>query len=597
MSLHFIDFEVFKYDWLCVIASPTYKTETVIVNDRSKLIEYYNAHKNEIFIGYNIRDYDSYIFKGILAGFNPYEINEHIITKGLKGYQFSNVFREYPLITYDLLQLNTSLKQLEAMQGHNVYESEVDFRLDRKLTQAELDETISYCRNDVQETMDLFLQLKADFDVQMELINEFKLPLSYISKTQTQLTAEILQAQRTDCKDEFNLNFPDYLSHIKKYKHIVDWFRQFKTTREFSDEEKKKIYAQKLKIDVAGVPHTFAWGGLHGALLKYYGEGYYLHIDVSQYYPSLTCGHNYFSRATSEEGKKRYDMMRRESIRLKKFPELAKKRNGYKLCNNKAYGAMKDKYNALYDPLMANNICVTGQLALLLLIEMLEPHCRLIQSNTDGLIVKLHSLDDYELIDDICYEWEQMTGVKLAFDPIIKKIYQKDVNNYLFVNEDNEIEAKGAYVKKLSPLDNDLPIVNKALREYMINGTPVEETINKCDELIEFQKIVKLSGKYDYVQHNSRRYTNKCYRVFASTSDSDGIIYKVKVGAEKVPSYNGWGAVAVSTGRDKKDKFANTPEQCFLENGDIRGVKIPEYLNRQWYINLAHERLRQFGGN
>ena len=32
---------------------------------------------------------------------------------------------------------------------------------------------------------------------------------------------------------------------------------------------------------------------------------------------------------------------------------------------------MKDKYNALYDPLMANNICVTGQLALLLLIEML----------------------------------------------------------------------------------------------------------------------------------------------------------------------------------------------------------------------------------
>ena len=575
--LHFIDFETYKYDWLCVIANPITQTVTEVVNNPDQLRKYYERFKNEIFVGYNIRDYDSWIFKGILAGFNPYEINEHIITKGLKGYQFSNTLRDYPLITYDLLQLNTSLKQLEAMQGHNVYETEVDFRLDRKLTEAEISETLKYCRNDVQETMDLFSQLKGDFDVQLELIREFKLPLSSVSKTQTQLTAEILQAQRVDYKDEFNLNFPEYLSRIHKYKHIVDWFKKFKSTQEFSDETKKLLYSQKLNIDVAGVPHTFAWGGLHGALLKYYGTGYYLHIDVSQYYPSLMVGHNYFSRAVTDEGKKRYDMMRKESIRLKAFPELKKKRNGYKLVNNKTYGGMKDKYNALYDPLMANNICVTGQLALLLLIEMLEPHCQLIQSNTDGLIVKLKSLEDYEIIDDVCWEWEQLTGVRLAFDPIIRKIYQKDVNNYLFVNEDGDVEAKGAYVKSLSPLDYDLPIVNKAMREYMINGTPVETTVNAAEELREFQKIVKLSGKYDYVLHNGRKYRNKCYRVFASKNSRDGIIYKCRNG--------------------KSDKFANTPEQCFLENGDIRGVSVPAQLDRQYYIELAHERLRQFGGN
>ena len=570
-----IDFEVTKYDWLCVIANPITQTETVIANNPYKLTKYYEAHKNEIFVGYNIRNYDAYIFKGILAGFNPYEINEHIITKGLKGYQFSNTLREYPLITYDLLQLDTSLKQLEAMQGHNVYESEIDFRIDRKLTAQELAEMIKYCRNDVQETMDLFLELKSDFDVQMELINEFKLPFSSISKTQTQLTAEILEAERIDTKDEFNLNFPPYLEKIHKYKQIVDWFKGFKTTRDYDDAEKKVIYSQKLKWVVAGVPHTFAWGGLHGAKPKYYGEGYYLHIDVSQYYPSLMVGHNYFSRAVSDEGKKRYDMMRRESIRLKAFPELKKKRNGYKLVNNKTYGGMKDKYNALYDPLNANNICVTGQLALLLLIEMIEPHCELIQSNTDGLIVKLHNLDDYEVIDNICYEWECMTGVKLAFDPIITKIYQRDVNNYLFINEFGKVEAKGGEVKELSNLDNDLPIVNKALREYMINGTPVETTINNCDDLIDFQKIVKLSGKYDWVELNGKKYTNKCYRVFASTSESDGIIYKCKTGG-------------------KRDKFANTPERCFLENGDIRGMRVPDKLDRQYYVELANTRMRRF---
>ena len=591
MSLHFIDFEVFKYDWLCVIANPISKTETVIVNNPDQLRDYYEKFKNEIFIGYNIRDYDSYIFKAILADFNPYEVNEWIITKGLKGYQFSNVFREYPLITYDLLQLNTSLKQLEAMQGHNVYESEVDFRLNRKLTKKELEETVSYCRNDVEETINLFTQLKGDFDVQLELINEFKLPISYMGKTQSQLVAEIMQAQRVDCKDEFNLNFPPYLKRIKKYKEVVLWYRSFKTDRDFTDEEKKELYSKKLSVEVAGVKHDFGWGGLHGARPKYYGEGYYLHIDVSQYYPSLTVGHNYFSRATSEEGKKRYDMMRKESIRLKKFPELKTKRAGYKLCNNKAYGCMKDKYNALYDPLMANNICVTGQLALLLLIEMLEEHCRLIQSNTDGLIVKLHDINDYELIDDICWEWEHLTNVTLAFDPIITKIYQKDVNNYLFINEDGEIEAKGAYVKSLSPLDYDLPIVNKAMREYMINGTSVEETINNATDLIDFQKIVKLSGKYNYVYHNDKKYTNKCYRVFASKSERDGIIYKVKLRTKTIDG----GLTVPDT--PKMDKFANTPESCFLENGDIRGEKVPAKLNKDWYIELAHERLRQFGGN
>ena len=559
------------------MAEPLTKKETVIVDDPDKLMSFYESHKDSIYVTYNGREYDQWIFKGILAGFNPYDVNEWIITKGLKGYQFSNVFKEYPLITYDLLQLNTSLKQLEAMQGHNVYESEVDFRLDRKLTKKELDETIKYCRNDVEETINLFTQLKGDFDVQLELINEFKLPISYMGKTQSQLVAEIMQAQRVDCKDEFDLNFPKYLDKIVKYKEVVDWYRQFKTTKEFTDEEKKEIYSKKLSVEVAGVKHDFAWGGLHGARPKYYGEGYYLHIDVSQYYPSLTVGHNYFSRATSEDGKKRYDMMRRESIRLKKFPELKTKRAGYKLCNNKAYGCMKDKYNALYDPLMANNICVTGQLALLLLIEMLEPHCQLIQSNTDGLIVKLHSLDDYELIYDIFWEWEKMTNVKLAFDPIITKIYQKDVNNYLFINEDGEIEAKGAYVKNLSPLDNDLPIVNKAMREYMINGTPVEETINNSSDLIDFQKIVKLSSKYAHVEWEGKQFNNKCYRVFATTHRGYGSICKVK------PT------------KGNGEKFANTPQYCYMVNGDIRGMKVFNHLDRQWYIDVTKERLNQFG--
>lgn len=576
--LNFYDFEVFKEDWLVVIINPYEKSEVVIINDKEKLQEYYDAHKNQIWVGYNNNHYDQYILKAILCGFNPKEVNDFIIKEDKKGWQFSSLFRKFQMYNFDVMQRNDGgLKSLEGFMGSNIKETSIPFDIDRKLTESEIEETIKYCRHDVEQTIEVFLQRKDDLDVQLELIKEFNLPLSFVTKTQTQLTAEILEAKSVRFGDDFNINFPEYLNRIKKYKYIVDWFKKFKTDKILSDDQKKEIYGQNLETEVAGVPHVFAWGGLHGALPKYFGKGYFLHIDVSQYYPSLMTGHNYFSRAASDEGKRRYEMMRKESIRLKAFPELKKKRTGYKTCNNKAYGAMKDKYNKLFDPLNANNICVTGQLALLLLIEMLEPHCKLIQSNTDGLIVKLYSIDDYELIDDICWEWEQLTHVKLAFDPIITRIYQKDVNNYLFVNEDGEIESKGAYVKSLSPLDFDLPIVNKAIVDYLIYDIPIEKTINECDALIMFQKIVKLSGKFKHVVHNGKIFTEKCFRVFASTRDSDSYIGKQKEGNNTI------------------EKFANTPEHCFIVNDDVKKATVGWRLDKEWYISMAKSRLKQFG--
>lgn len=576
--LNFYDFEVFKEDWLVVIINPYEKSEVVIINDKEKLQEYYDAHKNQIWVGYNNNHYDQYILKAILCGFNPKEVNDFIIKEDKKGWQFSSLFRKFQMYNFDVMQRNDGgLKSLEGFMGSNIKETSIPFDIDRKLTESEIEETIKYCRHDVEQTIEVFLQRKDDLDVQLELIKEFNLPLSFVTKTQTQLTAEILEAKSVRFGDDFNINFPEYLNRIKKYKYVVDWFKKFKTDKILSDDQKKEIYKQNLETEVAGVPHVFAWGGLHGALPKYFGEGYFLHIDVSQYYPSLMTGHNYFSRAASDEGKRRYEMMRKESIRLKAFPELKKKRTGYKTCNNKAYGAMKDKYNKLFDPLNANNICITGQLALLLLIEMLEPHCKLIQSNTDGLIVKLYSIDDYELIDDICWEWEQLTHVKLAFDPIITRIYQKDVNNYLFVNEDGEIESKGAYVKSLSPLDFDLPIVNKAIVDYLIYDIPIEKTINECDALIMFQKIVKLSGKFKHVVHNGKIFTEKCFRVFASTRDSDSYIGKQKEGNNTI------------------EKFANTPEHCFIVNDDVKKATVGWRLDKEWYISMAKSRLKQFG--
>ena len=142
--------------------------------------------------------------------------------------------------------------------------------------------------------------------------------------------------------------------------------------------------------------------------------------------------------------------------------------------------------------------------------------------------------------------------------------------------EDGKVKSKGAYVKKLSALDYDLPIVNKAVKDYLIEGTPIDETILSCTDLKEFQKIVKVSSKFRFASHNGEQLDGKVFRVFASRSLNDGTIYKHKVGYTT--------------------KVGNTPEKCFVMNEDINGVEVPRKLNKNWYIEIAKKRVADFMG-
>ena len=203
----------------------------------------------------------------------------------------------------------------------------------------------------------------------------------------------------------------------------------------------------------------------------------------------------------------------------------------------------------------------------------------MIQSNTDGLIIQIPDSDEaFAAVDDICFEWEQRTGMQLGFNTITE-IWQKDVNNYLFRFEDGKIERKGAWLKELNNLDNDLPIVNEALVKFMTDGVPVEKTIMECDHLKEFQKIVKVSNKFLCGWHNGQNLAEKTFRVFASVDSNDTFIGKVKIkkGAEAV------------------EKFANTPDHCFIWNDAVNMVTVPAKLDKKYYVDIAKARLKAFG--
>lgn len=567
--LNFYDFEVFSKDWLVVIINLYEKTETVIVNDKKQLEEYYEAHKNEIWVGYNNNHYDQYIMKAILCDFDPKEVNDFIITEGKHGWQFSSLFRKIQMYNYDVMYRNDrGLKSLEGFMGNNIKETSVPFDIDRKLTAGEIAETIKYCQHDVEQTVEVFFSRKSDFDAQMGLIKMFNLSLSNISRTKAQLSAIILEANRQCHDDEFDISFPPTM-RIKKYTEVVDWYK----------DVNNRNYSKSLTTTVARVETLFGWGGIHSARPKYYGEGYFINMDVASLYPSLMIKYNLLSR-NIKDPQKYIDIYHN---RLKYKAEKNPLQLPLKTLLNSTYGCFKDKNNALYDPLMANNICIFGQLLLLDLMEKLEPYAEIIQSNTDGILIKMPDTSRttnvdtwFNIIDDVVYEWEQRTGLKMEFDEY-QKVFQKDVNNYIVVTSDGKYKSKGSYVKKQNNLDYDLPIVNKAMIDYMTKGVSIEQTINGCDQLIMFQKIVKMSGKFKHVIHNGKILDEKCFRVFASLDESDSYIGKQKANGKTV------------------EKFANTPEHCFIINDNVKESNVPKKLDKQWYINLTKERLKQFG--
>lgn len=366
MNILFYDFEVFSQDWLVVLINHETKEKTIIVNDKNKLQEFYNNHKDNIWVGFNSRNYDQFILKGILSDLDPYFVNNEIIVNNKNGYQVVKNSEQYPLNNFDISNMFRSLKELEGFMGSMIKESSIPFNIDRKLTEEEIQETIKYCTHDVEQTIEVFNNKKEEFDSQLSLIEAFNLPMNMFNKTKAQLSAHILGAVRNESRgDEFDITLPDTLRISEKYQYVVDWYKN----------PENRDYKKSLVTHIANVEHVFAWGGIHGAIPNYTDEGIILCCDVASLYPSIMIEYGFLSRNVSNPSK--YKEIRDTRLKLK--AEKNPMQLPYKIVLNSTYGASKDKHNDLYDPLMANNVCVGGQLLLLDLIDKIEPYCKLIQ--------------------------------------------------------------------------------------------------------------------------------------------------------------------------------------------------------------------------
>src|SRR5690606_24379292 len=193
------------------------------------------------------------------------------------------------------------------------------------------------------------------------------------------LAAEVLKAKPSTDKDRLKVTYDKRLPKHELPKPVLDFYENIQS-RYQQGENFEDLEKEKFSFNLAGIEHQYGFGGLHAAKENYKGEGNYMQIDISSYYPSLIINNNFIT--SIDEFKKIYD------TRMKLKASGDSKQGVYKLLLNSTYGAMKSKYNKLYNPQMANNIVVNGQLIITHLICLLENFAELIQTNTDGIIVR-----------------------------------------------------------------------------------------------------------------------------------------------------------------------------------------------------------------
>lgn len=587
MRLITYDCEVFAYDWLVTLKDKETGIYTCIWNDNEALKM--ALSDDCIYVGFNSKHYDQYIIKAIAADLTPQEVkqvNDYIIAGG-QGWQCPQLadyyFRFNNVDIRDDTQQGLSLKAIEGHLGMSVKESSVPFDIDRPLTPEEKAETEFYCKHDV-DTAERLIDIRKDY-----LKNKINLgrlagldEVKAMGMTNAKLTAAMLKATKKPHDDERKYVYPD---NLRKEYIPSEVFAFFDRMYDFSIPD-SELFKGKFNLNIGECPVTLGYGGIHGAIPNFFWEetedrGIW-NEDVGSYYPHLCTINGYTSRNIPSPQIYEDILERRMKAKAAGDKHTA---NALKLVCNTTYGCLLNQYNDLYDPLMGRSVCISGQLYLLELAE----HCyqeikglRIVQLNTDGIMVECDK-KDYDTLTAICAEWQSRTGFDLEEDTVVK-IAQKDVNNYVEVQPGGKAKAKGGYlVKGIAPagafnINNSCVIVATALKEFFVNGTPAEDTINGCDDIFQFQIIAKAGAKYKETYHvvdGVKEPVQKVNRVYATADERYGKIYKVK------------------SEDDSTAKIEMLPEHCIIDNDNQLSISD---VDKSFYIDMARKRVNDFMG-
>lgn len=589
-DLLFYDIEVFAFDSLVVFMDITGREEAHFWNNRDRQrVEDPSGFDgirgvitDRILVGYNNYSYDDHILTAML---NPARnmshilkaINNTIIASGKFDYKVDPLIRS--LDTMQQIDVShPSLKQIEGNMGMSIVESSIPFDIDRPLTDEERWETLEYCRHDVRATIEVYKQRERSyFDVKeglLKMLPEGSSENAYRWNTTT-LSANVLLGDG-ECSKWIRHEVPEkYWRNVEGIpSEVWDMWEACTTQEGVLGKGKSKT------VKLYGCNFVFGMGGLHGAPSKPGRYHRVKHKDVASMYPSSIVHLNALGPATGK-----YDEMRRQRVAIKHSDPV--RAGALKLVLNSVYGNFKNRYSKLCNPMASATVCIYGQIALFSLCrELHKAGYKVINANTDGVVY----LEDPELNDrdeQICKEWEEeFDGYTLETD-YFEEWIQRDVNNYIAVEENGKITVKGGDVNKYQTnkyfSNNSARVIQIALVEHLVSGKAVLTVLNELtDDPLLWQYILKAGSTFEGVQNKEGEWQNKVNRVFACV-DSPNIphtkLYKIRRDGGQV-------------------NFPDVPELMYIWNDDLHELKnFRSIIDIEYYYHLVLEKLKGWPQN
>lgn len=441
---------------------------------------------------------------------------------------------------------------------------------DHKLTFSEMEEVSEYNLNDLDATINLWHALEGPFELRSQLSEFYGIDLmnksdSQIGETIVKVTTERKLGRKVkraeiDPSLTFKYEVPDYISfRTPVLQELLEDVKRSLFSLETSKKGTLKVVLPPelagRKIAIGSSVYQMGIGGLHSTekhrAVECGDDDRQVDVDVASYYPSIILKSGLYPLSLGKTFLEDYAAVRdgrvrskREAARLKGVIKALKAEEARvgsnrstaeikaelnqvlaelehhglidksgKIQLNGCFGKLGSPYSLLWAPQLMIAVTLTGQLALLMLIERMEmAGISVISGNTDGAVLygSKSLIGDVEkgvigpsVAADIVRQWESETNFELEATEYAA-MYNESVNSYIAIKPDGSAKRKGSYANYIAKGYEDVrgqlmhnPCRNvcaDAVLDYIQNGTPIEQHIHEEQDIRNFVTVITAKG-------------------------------------------------------------------------------------------------------
>lgn len=571
--------------------------------------------------------------------------SDDIIVNQLKHWHFYRAYglsEPYSLDHIDMIEVAPGRGSLKAYGGkmHTRKLQDLPYAPDMHIEWPHRVFTREYCRNDLQVTAELYATFTAQIKLREDMSAEYDVDLR--SKSDAQIAEAVMKTllpfkpakSVVEVGKEFYYTVPDWM----KFENLN--LLELLAEAPFVINEKGGVSPafhatfldwpdKQLRRDVRGAwvkqPATWQFcptvigetsyamgaGGLHSmesTVTWRASETKSLRSpDVEAYYPNLIVKTQIFPKQIGPIFLTHYKGWKDRRTAAKKIKDK-KTANSLKTLNNGTFGKLLSKYSIFYTPEGGITVTITGQLALLMLIEQLEiAGIHVVSANTDGLVIFTERTNDW-MTDAIIVWWESITGFTMEMTEF-SMVAAASVNAYVAFQTDGDVKLKGAFAPP-NPGASGWPnptgqICVDALVAYLKNGTPMRDTIMACTDIRQFVYVRSVVGGATY--HRNAPMQKK-----ATQTAMRAIVGDIRDKAELLATYDA--AVVASMadgqylGKVVRWYYGQGSTACIVNKTGGRVPRtegcrpmmeltdaLPDDLDFEWYVREAESLLKDVG--